>query len=123
MRSKTTSELVDALREQGVHNALEAADHVVAARIPQRPWGATTKPLAFNVRALDLESPVLRENSARFILSSSKESPSVRAISDMALSIISCRPLRSLSFMVLLVFWRIGVHQCRASSVAMAVFA
>lgn len=123
MRSKTTSELVTPSESRAFTMPSKPLITVVAARIPQRPWGATTKPLAFNVRALDLESPVLRENSARFILSSSKESPSVRAISDMALSIISCRPLRSLSFMVLLVFWRIGVHQCRASSVAMAVFA
>ena len=89
MRSKTTSEFVTPSISRVFTTPSKPLMTVDLALIPQRPWGATTKPLAFNVRALDLESPVLRENSARFILSSSKESPSVRAISDMALSIIS----------------------------------
>ena len=122
MCSKITSELVTPSESKASTIPSKPLITVVAARMPQRPWGATVNPLAFNVRALDLESPVLLENSAKFILSSSKESPSARAISEMALSIISCRPLRSLSFMVLLIFWRIGVHQCRADGGAVAVF-
>ena len=50
----------------------------------------------------DLVRPVLRESSARLTLSASKESPASRAMSPRALSIISCRPLRSLPSMVLL---------------------
>lgn len=122
MRSKTTSELVTPSESKASTIPSKPLITVVAARMPQRPWGVTVNPLAFNVRALDLESPVLLENSAKFILSSSKESPSARAISEMALSIISCRPLRSLSFRVLLIFWRIGAHQCRADGGAVAVF-
>ena len=111
MRSKTTSELVTPSESRAFTMPSKPLITVVAARMPQRPWGATVNPLAFNVRALDLESPLL-ENSAKFILSSSKESPSARAISEMALSIISCRPLR---FVVihdppnLLAYWRTPV--------------
>ena len=101
---------------------LEAADHAVAARMPQRLWGATVNPLAFNV--VGLISRVLSfENPAKFILSSSKESPSAQGdIQEMVLVYNLLQAIAPLSFMILLIFWRIGVHQCRADGGAVAVF-
>ena len=111
MRSKITSELVTPSISSAFTTPSNPLITVTSAFIPQRPWGVTLKPLAFSVRAFERDRPVRRENSARFMWSSSKESPASRAISSMALSIISCKPLRSLSFMVLLslAYWRIPV--------------
>ena len=96
----------------GIRASRSAKITVDSALMPQRPCGVTTNPLSFSVRAFDLVSPVLLENSAKFKRSSSNESPASRAISSMALSIISRRPLRSLPFvalLIMLVYWRIPV--------------
>lgn len=63
---------------------------------PVLPCAATLNPLAFSALDLDLVIPVLRWNSARLTLSGSSSPPASWAISSKALSIISCRSLRSL---------------------------
>lgn len=84
-----TSELVTPSASSASATPSNPLITVVAALMPQRPCGSTLNPLALSVRALDLVSPVLRENSARLMRSSSNDSPASRGISSRALSIIS----------------------------------
>ena len=89
MRSKTTSEFVTPSISRASTTPSKPLMTVDLALIPHLPCGVTTKPFAFSDRAFERDSPVLRENSARFSWSSLNESPASRASSSMALSIIS----------------------------------
>lgn len=69
---------------------------VVAALIPHLPCSVALNPFAFSVLALDLVRPDRLANSARLTSSGRSLPPASRRMSSSVLSIISCRSLRSL---------------------------
>lgn len=86
-----TCEFVTPLRSRSSTSPACPESTVVAARLPALPCGSALKPCALIVRALDLVSPVLLQNSARLRRCGSKSSPASAAISASAASIISYR--------------------------------
>ena len=67
MRSKITSEFVTPSIIRAFTTPSKPLITVDSAFIPHLPWGVTMKPFAFSDRAFERDSPVLRENSARFM--------------------------------------------------------